>query len=204
VLGDHLFARAMEGMLATGLPRATDVARYWLGICRTTAARQYLDLEITGAPLAEVTLFQTLKIALHKTALHKTARYTFVAPLVGGALLGGGDAALCAALDRLGRQLGIAFQLRDDLLGLFGAPERVGKPVGADLAAGKPTFPVVAAYVRATPAGRRELDALWAASRDDADACRRLLAAVEQLGGRAAASRRCPWPPRAGRCSTTS
>jgi len=194
VLGDHLFARAMECMLAAGLPRAADVARYWLGVCRTTAAGQFLDLDLTGAPLASVTLFQTLKVALHKTA-----RYTFVAPLVGGAMLGGAPPALCAALDRLGRQVGIAFQLRDDLLGLFGSAARTGKPVGADLLAGKPTFPVIAAYLRAPAPARSELERLWVAARHDAGARADLLAAVDAHGGRAAAERAVDRATRAAR-----
>ena len=184
VVGDHLFARAMEGMLTCGLPRAGEAVRYWLGVCRHTAAGQYLDLDLTGAVLGDITPFQTFKVALLKTA-----RYTFVAPLVSGALLGGADDATLRALERMGRQLGIAFQLRDDLLGLFGRPELTGKSAEGDLEAGKPTFPVIAAYLRARPAARAELDALWAAARHDRAARTRLRELVDLYGGRAAAER---------------
>jgi geranylgeranyl diphosphate synthase, type I len=193
VVGDHLFARAVEGMLASRVPRAADVLRYYLGVCRLTAVGQFLDLAQSRSALGDVTLFQTLKVALLKTA-----RYGFVAPLVGGALLGGAERTLAASLERVGRQMGIAFQLRDDLLGLFGTAERTGKPT-ADLAIGKPTFPVVAAYVRAPAPARRELDAAWAAAADDAGARGRMLELVEQHGGRAAAERAVDRASRAAR-----
>lgn len=193
VVGDHLFARAVEGMLASRVPRAGDVLRYYLGVCRLTAVGQYLDLAQSRTALADVTLFQTLKVALLKTA-----RYGFVAPLVGGALLGGADRTMAASLERVGRQVGIAFQLRDDLLGLYGASDTTGKPT-ADLASGKPTFPIVAAYVRAPAAARRELDAAWADGAVDATARARMLELVEVYGGRAAAERAVDRASRAAR-----
>lgn len=195
VLGDYLFARAIEGMLGAGLGRPGDEAvRYWLRICRATAAGQYLDLELTGAPLGTVTLFETIKVAMLKTA-----RYTFVAPLVSGGLLGGAEKATLRALERIGRHLGIAFQLRDDLLGLFGDPVEMGKSAESDLAAGKPTFPVVAAYLRAPQPAREELEEAWAAAREAASARARIRALVEQHGGCAAAERAIARATRAAR-----
>ena len=157
VVGDHLFARAIEAMLSTGLPGSARAVRHYLGICRHTAAGQYLDLDLTRAPLSEVTLFQTLRVAVLKTA-----RYGFVAPLVCGAMLGGAARGLLEALDRAGRQIGLAYQLRDDLLGLFGDAQVAGKSTDGDFVQGKRTFPVVAAYTRAPAAIRAEMDALWA------------------------------------------
>jgi geranylgeranyl diphosphate synthase type I len=184
VVGDHLFARAMEAMLECPLPEAAPVARYWLGVCRTTAAGQFLDLSLAHTPLAEVSLFQTLRVGLLKTA-----RYGFVAPLVGGARLAAAEPALVRGLERVGRQVGIAFQIRDDVLGLFGEPARTGKPVLDDLAAGKATYPVVAAYARAPEPVRQELDRLWSEALGDPAGRRRLLALVEEHGGRTAAER---------------
>ena len=69
----------------------------------------------------------------------KTASYTVRGPLLLGAVLGGGDDGALAALEAIGTSLGIAFQLRDDLLGTFGDAAATGKPVGADLRAGKET-----------------------------------------------------------------
>jgi geranylgeranyl diphosphate synthase type I len=69
----------------------------------------------------------------------KTASYTVTGPLLLGALLAGADDASCAELERFGRPLGIAFQLRDDLLGVFGDPSATGKPIWNDIRQGKRT-----------------------------------------------------------------
>ncbi|WP_343238014.1 polyprenyl synthetase family protein, partial [Streptomyces sp. SID2999] len=70
-----------------------------------------------------------------------------------GALLGGAPRPVVAALDRAGRHAGVAFQLADDVLGIWGHPEVTGKPVGGDLREGKRTYPVLAAL--AAPEGAR-------------------------------------------------
>jgi geranylgeranyl diphosphate synthase type I len=69
----------------------------------------------------------------------KTASYTVTGPLLLGAALAGADDGQCAELERFGRPLGIAFQLRDDLLGVFGDPSATGKPVWNDIRQGKRT-----------------------------------------------------------------
>ncbi len=183
VVGDHLFARAVDAMLGCGARRAAAVVRYYLGVCRETAAGQYLDLALTRVPIADVSLFETLRVALLKTA-----RYGFVAPLACGARLAGAPSGRLAALERLGRHVGLAFQLRDDLLDLFGDARLIGKQSARDVARRKPTFPVVAAYARASAPARRELDALWASPDDDAPAAR-VRALVDAHGGRVATER---------------
>jgi geranylgeranyl diphosphate synthase, type I len=196
VMGDHLFARSLEAMLESGMQGASRVARYYLGVCRHTAAGQYLDLDLSRVPLAEVTLWRTLRVA-HL----KTARYGFSAPLVCGAMLGGADAALQEGLERVGRSVGLAYQLRDDLIGLFGDSVVAGKASDGDFTQGKRTFPVVAAYVRATAAGREELERLWTlpVEEKDAAACARARELVEHFGGRAACERAVDRASRAAR-----
>ena len=70
----------------------------------------------------------------------KTGRYTFSMPLAAGAMLAGCGPEPLEALERLGECLGILFQLRDDLLGLFGDERELGKPVGSDVREGKKTI----------------------------------------------------------------
>ena len=156
VSGDHLYARAMEVMFSAASPHAIAASRYMLEICRHTAAGQHLDLVLTHAPLSEVTLFRTLKVADLKTA-----RYGFVAPLACGAMLGGADRSRLELLRRVGRHAGLAYQLRDDLIGLCGDDAVAGKEGGADYLEGKRTFPVIAAWTRADALGRAQLEALW-------------------------------------------
>ncbi|QAY62908.1 polyprenyl synthetase family protein [Xylanimonas allomyrinae] len=69
----------------------------------------------------------------------KSASYSVRQPLVIGALIAGADAAQVAAVAAAGQPLGEAFQLRDDVLGVFGDPEITGKPAGDDLREGKRT-----------------------------------------------------------------
>lgn len=71
---------------------------------------------------------------------YKTARYTVEGPLHLGAILAGGDERLLEGLSRYAIPLGIAFQIQDDILGIFGSEEKLGKPVGSDITEGKWTI----------------------------------------------------------------
>jgi geranylgeranyl diphosphate synthase type I len=75
----------------------------------------------------------------------KTGSYTIRGPLVLGAVMAGGSSELRDVLTRFAAPLGIAFQLRDDLLGTFGDPAETGKPVGNDILVGKRTALMVEA-----------------------------------------------------------
>jgi geranylgeranyl diphosphate synthase type I len=184
VVGDHVYSRAVEVMLGSGLPHAAAATRYMMTICRHTAVGQYLDIDLARTPLAEVNLFQTLKVANLKTA-----RYGFVAPLIAGAMLGGADKDLLEQLERVGRQVGMAFQLRDDLIGLFGDDAVAGKDGGGDFIEGKRTFPVVAAWTRADAQGRAQLEQLWDGDVRDAKALALARNEVNRWGGREATQR---------------
>jgi geranylgeranyl diphosphate synthase type I len=87
---------------------------------------------------------------------------------------------MVAALDRAGRHLGIAFQLVDDVLGIWGDPAVTGKPVHGDLRERKKTFPVLAAL---SAPGDRHLAALLESGAEPAVAA----GLIEEAGGRAAA-----------------
>lgn len=81
----------------------------------------------------------------------KTGSYTVEGPLKLGALLGGAKPALLEALARYARPAGVAFQLRDDLLSLFGDPKQTGKPLASDLMSGKRTLLLRLALRRGKP-----------------------------------------------------
>nr|WP_245240636.1 polyprenyl synthetase family protein [Streptomyces spiramenti] len=98
-----------------------------------------------------------------------------------GAALGGAQPPAVAALDRAGRSMGVAFQLADDVLGLWGDPAVTGKPVHGDLRERRKTYPVLAALSSATPAGR-SLRSLLERDGDPAEAT----ALAEAAGGREA------------------
>ncbi|MFI9201120.1 polyprenyl synthetase family protein [Streptomyces sp. NPDC053048] len=117
---------------------------------------QYLDLLFTGG------LDGGLETAL-TTIRFKTAKYTFERPLHLGAALAGSGAPVMDACTAYALPLGEAFQLRDDLLGVFGDSATTGKPTIDDLREGKHTVLMSLAAVRATPAQRGVLDA-WVGS----------------------------------------
>lgn len=118
-----------------------------------------------------------------RTARLKTAGYTATWPLHYGAALAGASGPAFAqgplgrAYTRYGLAVGEAFQLRDDLLGLFGEPAVTGKPIGDDL--GKPTMLLLLARSRANSAQLAELEAVLAARRPDVT---RLAALVRETG----------------------
>jgi len=156
VAGDYLFARAIEVMLSARLTHAAEVTRYYLQVCRETAAGQYLDLQLGRVPLSHVSLFQTMKVAQLKTA-----RYGFVAPMVAGAKLAGASPEDVQSVERIGRLIGLSYQFVDDLIGLFGDEKVAGKATDSDYLEGKRTFPVIAAYIRANAEQKRHMDMLW-------------------------------------------
>ena len=73
----------------------------------------------------------------------KTARYTFEGPLHLGCLLAGGDEKMLEHFSKYALPLGKAFQIQDDILGIFGDKEKIGKPVGSDIIEGKQTLLVI-------------------------------------------------------------
>jgi heptaprenyl diphosphate synthase len=105
-----------------------------------------------------------------------------------GALQAGAPTLPARALKAYGRQLGIAFQISDDLLDLFGHPEEMGKPRGQDLLAGQPNLAVILALEN-DAAGRlaAALAALPTAPAEVPQGIATITALVEDLGGRAAA-----------------
>lgn len=142
-------------------------------------AGQHTDTAMEHRSPSEVTLDEVLTMAEAKTGALLGCACAL------GALYAGADREDVTALDAFGRQAGLAFQLIDDVIGIWGDPDRTGKPAGADLTARKKSLPVVAALTSATPAAA-ELAALYAVPGAEGDhrAVERIAAAVERAGGR--------------------
>jgi geranylgeranyl diphosphate synthase type I len=116
----------------------------------------------------------------------KTGSYTVRGPLRLGAILASASPRTLRALDRFALPIGVAFQLRDDLLGAFGEPKRTGKPLGNDLRVGKRTALLVAGLKRARGKDLRTLKhAVGNASATEAQV-RAALTVLETSGARAA------------------
>ena len=116
----------------------------------------------------------------------KSASYSVRHPLVLGALLAGATPGQVAAIDAVGLPLGEAFQLRDDVLGIFGDPSITGKPAGDDLREGKRTV-LAARTMAAGDAAQRELLATRlgdpALTDDDVEALRAAVVGSGALAG---------------------
>jgi geranylgeranyl pyrophosphate synthase len=129
---------------------------------------------------SDIDRMPTLQAVL-EVARRKSGNYTVRRPLEIGAAMAGCEDQLLAQLGRYGTAVGEAFQLRDDLLGVFGSPATTGKPSGGDLLERKATSVVVSAYELADAPTRRELIALMHAEELDEDAvnrCRTLIVAT--------------------------
>jgi geranylgeranyl diphosphate synthase, type I len=113
---------------------------------------QYLDM------LESSQSSTTVERAKH-VILYKSAKYTVAQPLLLGGTLAGASPALLSTYDTYGRALGEAFQLRDDVLGVFGDPETTGKPAGDDLREGKRTVLVALTLEHCSPAQAAQLRA---------------------------------------------
>jgi geranylgeranyl diphosphate synthase type I len=123
---------------------------------------QYLDLEGTASGSSD-------PVQAARIERYKSGKYTVERPLHLGAALAGRLDELADPLSAFGLPLGEAFQLRDDILGVFGDAAVTGKPVGDDLREGKLTPLVAVAAARATGAAERRLQKLGRPDLDDAE-----------------------------------
>ncbi len=93
--------------------------------------------------------------------VYKTGRYTFSLPMSLGVVLSGGSEKLVTDVERIGEQMGVLFQIKDDEIGLFGETSDTGKPVGSDISEGKKTVYYTELYLRADTELRERLDAIF-------------------------------------------
>ncbi|MDQ1629767.1 MAG: geranylgeranyl diphosphate synthase, type [Actinomycetota bacterium] len=143
---------------------------------------QYLDM------LAQVRAETSVAEARH-VIRHKSANYTVAQPLLLGGTLAGAAAELLSAYEEYGLALGEAFQLRDDVLGVFGDPDVTGKPTGDDLREGKRTVLVAATMERASPAQAAELRRSLGDPHLDIETVARLRALMVETGALQAVER---------------
>jgi geranylgeranyl diphosphate synthase type I len=145
LLGDMCLNWTDQLLHESGLPLAALArARPVFDVMRTEVmAGQYLDLleQARGGESAERAM---------RVLRFKSAKYTVERPLHLGAALAGGGPEISAAYSAYGLPLGAAFQLRDDILGVFGDPAETGKPAGDDLREGKRTVLIATALARAS------------------------------------------------------
>ena len=186
LMGDLAFTWADAALTGSGLaPERLVAALEVFNVLRSEMmGGQYLDL--VGAQRGELD-----EAAVHRVLIYKSGKYTVERPLHMGATMGAPAAsadggtrldALRATYSAYGVPLGEAFQLRDDVLGVFGAPEVTGKPAGDDLREGKETYLILRTRQRSGPAGRRLLESSLGDAKLSDDAVEALRALITDCG----------------------
>jgi len=152
LLGDLCLAWSDELLRCSGLDTGALLrARPVFDLMRTEViAGQYLDVH------AQATADSSLRRAT-TVARYKSAKYTVERPLLLGAAIADATFEISFVYAAYGLPLGEAFQLRDDVLGVFGDPAVTGKPAGDDLREGKRTYLVAEAFTAADPTTAAQL-----------------------------------------------
>ena len=177
--GDYAAGLALEALAAIAAP-ADRIARslvLFAQVQQDAIRGQQIDL---GAHPDDIEVMHDLK----------AGSYTVRGPVLLGATLAGASARVLAMLGRFARPLGVAFQLRDDLIGAFGDPRETGKPAGSDIRSAKRTALMVEALSRIAPADRRAISET--VGRPDASEREigKVVAIYERCGARRAVERR--------------
>lgn len=150
--GDIVETMGPELIVKSNFPadlRLRAIEEYAL-ISRYTGYGQVLDIIVGNLPIEKVEEKQVLTV--HK---FKTSIYSVMGPLKLGTILGNGSDEHMGKMMEFGEPLGIAFQIQDDLLGMYGDVKKLGKAADSDIKEGKRTLLTVNAYKNATP-GQRE------------------------------------------------
>ncbi|MCS4489002.1 polyprenyl synthetase family protein [Corynebacterium sp. ES2794-CONJ1] len=154
LMGDLGLVWADDMFHSSGLSPAaiTRALPAWRGMRTEVIGGQLLDIALEASSSEDLALANNVN-------RFKTAAYTIERPLHIGAALGDASAERITGLRHFGREIGIAFQLRDDQLGVFGDPEVTGKPAGDDLREGKRTVLLATALKLADPATKKRIRA---------------------------------------------
>lgn len=171
--GDFAAGFAFELLHSTQFPAAT--------AAQARAAFTRMHFEVVSGQQLDLLAYDEVALTQHL----KTGSYTVRGPVTLGALLGSASAEQLATLERFARPLGIAFQLRDDLLGTFGDTRSTGKPAGHDLREGKHTALVSEARKLLGEADRARLDEVFGRASATPEALAEVTAILERSGVRA-------------------
>ncbi|MFG1850201.1 polyprenyl synthetase family protein [Actinomadura geliboluensis] len=174
--GDALLALSEELLLDQQTRGAHWAARALTAATQRLISGQAYDLGFEQR--ADVTLDEVVAMAADKTGALLACACSI------GAMLGEGPTPLVTGLTGFGAEMGLAFQLVDDLLGIWGSPETTGKPVLSDLRARKKSLPVVYALNAGTPESARLAELYGKPDQPSEDALREMARLVEAAGGR--------------------
>ncbi|MBF6174762.1 polyprenyl synthetase family protein [Nocardia blacklockiae] len=174
--GDAMLALAHEVLLDCGAPQAVPAARVVGTATRELIRGQAADVEFEQR--SEVSLAECVRMAAGKTAALLSASAAV------GAVLAGARPRTVTAMEHYGHHVGLAFQLVDDLLGIWGEPEVTGKPVWSDLRSRKKSLPVVWTLEAGGTTGHELAQWLSRPEPPDEESLRHAADLVDRGGGR--------------------
>lgn len=185
LLGDLAFTYADKAFFATNAQPETLLAafRNFTLLREEVMAGQFLDVEAAAQQNTDT------DTALRIAAL-KSGRYSVARPLEIGAVLAGAQASHVSGLFAFGEPLGRAFQLQDDLLGVFGDAATTGKSISSDLAENKRTVLIAETLARVDEPTRQYVEAQLGPNTLDPDIAARLRDIIVTCGARAAVEQR--------------
>ncbi len=137
IAGDIVYALAIDAFLSIDEPldRKERALKYFIQTAAFTAMGEFIDTVHGVSTLDDV---KEEDVYLNYTL--KTARYTFDCPMVTGAILAGADKRQIKKISEFGILIGQAFQIQDDIIGIYETEEKIGKSILSDLAEGKKTL----------------------------------------------------------------
>ncbi|MBI3602791.1 MAG: polyprenyl synthetase family protein [Candidatus Omnitrophica bacterium] len=143
IAGDIVYALAIDAFLSIQepLPRKERALKYFIQTAAFTAMGEFIDTVHSAQDLDQIS---EKDVFLNYTL--KTARYTFDCPMVTGAILADAPEGDIPKISQFGILIGQAFQIQDDMIGIFETEKNIGKPILSDLAEGKKTILAVHAY----------------------------------------------------------
>ncbi len=177
IMGDYCYAFANKLIFSTNfapeliIKALTNIQK----VVKQTAIGQFQDVVLGYAKDGS-------EDEIMKMYENKTARYSFEGPLHVGAILAGADKNYCKKLSDFALPLGIAFQIQDDILGVFGDEEKTGKPVGSDIEEGKKTILVAKAFANANKKQKNELQSLLGKANVSEEEVRQFRAILTEVG----------------------
>jgi geranylgeranyl diphosphate synthase type I len=153
IAGDIVYALAIDAFLSIDAPadRKERALKYFIQTAAFTAMGEFIDTVSGVKPVEDV---DEKEVFLNYTL--KTARYTFDCPMVTGAILAGASLREIKKISRFGILIGQAFQIQDDIIGIFETEANIGKSILSDLEEGKKTILVAHAFRTLSGRSRRE------------------------------------------------
>jgi len=180
--GDGMFALAH-----VALDRLSEVGVDSQPVLAATRLLDRASLRLCEGQYLDLAFEQRLDVSCadYLTMVHGKTAALMAAAAGSGALVGQAPPAAVNAFEQFGEKLGFAFQVRDDVLGIWGESRETGKLTGEDIRARKKSFPVVYAMESATERDREELRALYGKDRLSEDDVAAASALLERAGARA-------------------